>query len=76
MQQAGNALDTYRVDGEVPGGPVLLVDALVHSQWTLTVVGMSAAPRRGDGRPAVRAGDVGVVSTPAASHTRAHHPGG
>ncbi|MBW3605029.1 MAG: RecQ family ATP-dependent DNA helicase [Actinobacteria bacterium] len=41
VQQAANALDTYEVvTGDVPSGPALLVDGLVHSQWTLTVVGM------------------------------------
>jgi ATP-dependent DNA helicase RecQ len=40
VQQAANALTAYRVGGSPPPGPVLLVDALVHSQWTLTVVGM------------------------------------
>jgi ATP-dependent DNA helicase RecQ len=44
-QQAANALAAYEVPGPVPAGPVpagpvLLVDDLVHSQWTLTVVGM------------------------------------
>ncbi|CAN5876828.1 RecQ family ATP-dependent DNA helicase [soil metagenome] len=40
VQQAANALEAYAVAGEVPDGPVLLIDGLVHSQWTLTVVGM------------------------------------
>ncbi len=39
-QQATNALDKYEICGDVSTGPVLLVDVLVHSQWTLTVVGM------------------------------------
>jgi ATP-dependent DNA helicase RecQ len=39
-QQAANALSAYDVTGPVPAGPLLLVDDLVHSQWTLTVVGM------------------------------------
>jgi ATP-dependent DNA helicase RecQ len=39
VQQAANALEGYSVTGAVPRGPVLLVDGLVHSQWTLTVVG-------------------------------------
>jgi ATP-dependent DNA helicase RecQ len=40
VQQAANALAAYDVHGTPQSGPVLLVDALVHSQWTLTVVGM------------------------------------
>jgi len=40
VQQATNALEAYSV-GDVPQtGPVLLVDGMVHSQWTLTVTGM------------------------------------
>jgi ATP-dependent DNA helicase RecQ len=39
VQQAANALAGYAVAGAVPDGPALLVDGLVHSQWTLTVVG-------------------------------------
>ena len=35
--QAGNALSTLRVTGEVPAGPVLLLDAVVSSGWTMTV---------------------------------------
>ena len=40
VQQAGNALAAYEIAGTPPTGPVLLVDGMVHSQWTLTVVGM------------------------------------
>ncbi|HEX6257020.1 MAG TPA: RecQ family ATP-dependent DNA helicase [Euzebyales bacterium] len=40
VQQAANALAAYAVSATMPSGPVLLVDALVHSQWTLTVIGM------------------------------------
>jgi ATP-dependent DNA helicase RecQ len=40
VQQAANALETYTLGDVPPLGPALLVDALVHSQWTLTVVGM------------------------------------
>lgn len=29
----------FEVSGEVPPGPVLLVDDMVDSRWTLTVVG-------------------------------------
>jgi len=39
VQQAANALDAYRLSGRPPAGPALLVDGMVHSQWTLTVVG-------------------------------------
>jgi ATP-dependent DNA helicase RecQ len=35
--QAGNALSSLRVTGTVPSGPVLLVDTLVVSGWTMTV---------------------------------------
>jgi ATP-dependent DNA helicase RecQ len=40
IQQAANVLDAFEVRGAVPSEPVLLVDDLVHSQWTLTVTGM------------------------------------
>jgi ATP-dependent DNA helicase RecQ len=40
VQQAANALAAYAVSGTPPAGPGLLIDGLVHSQWTLTVVGM------------------------------------
>ncbi|HSK96358.1 MAG TPA: RecQ family ATP-dependent DNA helicase [Euzebyales bacterium] len=40
VQQAANALDAFAGPAAAPTGPVLLVDDLVHSQWTLTVVGM------------------------------------
>jgi ATP-dependent DNA helicase RecQ len=40
VQQAANVLDAFEVRGAVPPDPVLLVDDLVHSQWTLTVTGM------------------------------------
>jgi ATP-dependent DNA helicase RecQ len=40
VQQAANALAAYAPPAGVPAGPALLVDDLVHSQWTLTVVGM------------------------------------
>jgi ATP-dependent DNA helicase RecQ len=40
VQQAANALGAFAGPSAVPTGPVLLVDDLVHSQWTLTVVGM------------------------------------
>lgn len=40
VQQATNALAAYTVRDVPQTGPVLLVDGLVHSQWTLTVTGM------------------------------------
>ncbi|HSJ44478.1 MAG TPA: RecQ family ATP-dependent DNA helicase [Euzebyales bacterium] len=40
VQQAANALAAYEVSGTPPTGPALLVDGMVHSQWTLTVVGL------------------------------------
>ena len=38
-QQLGNVHDAYEVEGDVPAGPVLLVDDVVDSRWTMTVVG-------------------------------------
>ncbi len=38
-QQAQNVLDAFAVDGPLPKGPVLLVDDLADSKWTLTVIG-------------------------------------
>ncbi len=38
-QQASNVLDAFRIVGEVPTKPVLLVDDIVDSGWTLTVLG-------------------------------------
>jgi ATP-dependent DNA helicase RecQ len=37
--QFGNVDGAFAVRGPVPGGPVLLVDDVVDSRWTLTVVG-------------------------------------
>lgn len=42
-QQLGNVHDAFTVVGDVPPGPVLLVDDLVASRWTLTVVGAQLA---------------------------------
>ncbi len=39
-QQFNNASKAFEVLSEVPDGPVLLVDDIVDSRWTLTVVGM------------------------------------
>jgi len=38
-QQAFNVADAFRVRGSCPNGPVLLIDDLVDSRWTLTVCG-------------------------------------
>ena len=36
-QQALNLDDSMQIDGAVPVGPVLLVDDIVRSRWTMTV---------------------------------------
>ncbi len=38
-QQLGNVKDAFEVSALIPGGPVLLVDDIVDSRWTLTYVG-------------------------------------
>jgi ATP-dependent DNA helicase RecQ len=38
-QQLTNIGDAFTIRGEVPAGPVLLVDDTVDSRWTLTVIG-------------------------------------
>lgn len=38
-RQYGNVLGAYRVEGRLPDGNVLLVDDIVDSRWTLTVIG-------------------------------------
>jgi ATP-dependent DNA helicase RecQ len=38
-QQVTNVLGAFALSGEVPSGPVLLVDDTVSSRWTLTVAG-------------------------------------
>jgi ATP-dependent DNA helicase RecQ len=38
-QQLRNVDDAFKVRGEAPHGPVLLVDDLVDSRWTMTVLG-------------------------------------
>jgi ATP-dependent DNA helicase RecQ len=38
-KQAANALDAFAVTGDCYDGPVLLVDDMVDSRWTLTVCG-------------------------------------
>jgi len=40
-QQVRNVLGAFSVTGEVPSGPVLLLDEVVDSRWTLTVVGVA-----------------------------------
>ena len=37
--QYANVQGAFKIDGTVPSGPVLLVDDIVDSKWTLTVVG-------------------------------------
>ncbi len=39
QQQYRNVVDAFEIAGEVRSGPVLLVDDMVDSRWTLTVVG-------------------------------------
>ena len=38
-QQVLNLLGAFAVDGDLPSGPVLLVDDTASSRWTLTVIG-------------------------------------
>lgn len=38
-QQVANVMGAFAASGDVPEGPVLLVDDVVDSRWTLTVVG-------------------------------------
>ena len=40
QQQHRNVRDAFEIEGEVLSGPVLLVDDMVDSRWTLTVVGL------------------------------------
>ena len=40
QQQYRNVVDAFEVSGEVPSGSVLLVDDMVDSRWTLTVIGL------------------------------------
>jgi ATP-dependent DNA helicase RecQ len=39
-QQLRNVLGAFVVVGPVPDGPVLLLDDLVDSRWTITVAGV------------------------------------
>ncbi len=41
QQQYRNVQNAFEIRGPVPSGPVLLVDDLVDSRWSLTVVGVS-----------------------------------
>jgi len=47
-QQLGNVLDAFSLSAHVPTGPVLLVDDIHDSGWTLTVIGV-ALLRAGSG---------------------------
>lgn len=38
-QQYANVCEAFEIRGPVPAGPVLLVDDVVDSRWTLTVIG-------------------------------------
>ena len=38
-QQFGNVDGAFAISGDVPAGPVFLIDDIVDSRWTLTVVG-------------------------------------
>ena len=49
-QQVLNVLGAFAVEGDVPAGPVLLVDDTASSRWTITVVGALLAEH---GAPAV-----------------------
>ena len=39
-KQANNVIDAFEVIGDCPEGPVLLIDDMVDSRWTLTVCGV------------------------------------
>ncbi len=39
FMQAKNVLDTLHIDSQIPSGPVLLVDDIIDSGWTLTMAG-------------------------------------
>jgi len=40
-QQVGNVFGAFEAVGDVPTGPVLLIDDVASSRWTLTVVGIA-----------------------------------
>lgn len=48
-QQARNVLSTFALRGPLPGGPLLLVDDIVDSRWTFTV--LAAMLRRAGSGP-------------------------
>jgi len=48
-RQCANLDGAFAVRGDVPSGPALLVDDVVDSRWTLTVV--AALLRRADSGP-------------------------
>jgi len=50
FQQANNLDGVFAVEGDMPDGPVLLIDDMVDSRWTFTVI---AALLRDAGCPAV-----------------------
>lgn len=37
--QAANVFDAFKIVGDCPSGPVLLIDDMVDSRWTLTICG-------------------------------------
>ena len=37
-QQLRNLIDAFEIAAEIPDGPVLLIDDVVDSRWTITVV--------------------------------------
>ncbi len=39
LQQAANVANVFQVQGKCPAGPVLLVDDVVDSRWTLSICG-------------------------------------
>ncbi len=39
QQQYRNVFDAFEISDQVPSGPVILIDDMVDSRWTLTVVG-------------------------------------
>lgn len=59
-QQANNVLGAFAVRDPVPRGPVLLIDDIVDSRWTLTVIGCALREAgSGDVFPLVLAEAVG-----------------
>ena len=48
QQQYSNVCDAFVISDRIPGGPVLLIDDMVDSRWTFTVVG-SLLRRAGSG---------------------------